>query len=85
VRHAPACGIAAIKADDVQRQHHIVEHRAVKQQLVILKYHADMLTDIGNLAVAQLGQICPLTITLPLVARSMPATSLSKVDLPAPE
>ena len=41
----------------LQRQGHVVEHRAVEQQLVILEHYADLAAQEWNLRIADSGQV----------------------------
>ena len=75
---------ARLEADDVQRQHDIVTERS-NRDFMVLKHQADVLAHERQLRAAQLAQILVIDQRVPLVARSMPATSRSRVDLPAPE
>ncbi|MBS1185981.1 MAG: hypothetical protein H6R09_1582 [Proteobacteria bacterium] len=40
--------IAALEAGDIERQHHIFDHVAVEQQLVVLEHQADVATQIRH-------------------------------------
>ena len=83
--HAPA-GFVAREAGDAQRQRHVLERVAVEEQLVVLEDEADAPAQHRERGLAERAQVLPVhEHACRRSARSMPAASLSSVDLPAPE
>lgn len=72
-------------AGDEQGQGDIVVDRAVEQQAVVLKHHAQVASIAGMCRAGKRCRLRPATISCPRVGRSMRAINLSKVLLPAPE
>ena len=55
---------------DDQWQGHVIEDRAIQQQTVILKDHADLTTNVGNIAAGDATDIVAVK-TDPTVARTL--------------
>src|SRR5690606_28741193 len=62
--HPPA-NLVAWGAIDDQRQRHVVEYRAIEQQLVVLEYHADLPAQVGDIVATEIPQVLPAHKHLP--------------------
>ncbi len=62
-RHTLQCRIHALddlslgQPEDLQRQGNVVEHRTIKQQLMVLEHHTNLTAQERNLRIADGGQV----------------------------